>query len=65
LAVEIRTLVDVRNSPTSRKFPHFNGEHLSDTLERIQIGYVFCAALGGHRGKSKMIAPEINAFWEN
>ncbi|WP_425906750.1 DUF488 family protein [Nitrobacter sp. TKz-YC02] len=65
IAAEICTLVDVRSLPSSRRFPHFNREPLSDALESLQIGYVYCAALGGHRGKSKMIAQEINAFWEN
>jgi uncharacterized protein (DUF488 family) len=61
----IRKVVDVRSSPTSRKFPHFNREPLSDALENVQIGYVYCAALGGHRRKSKAIPPETNAFWQN
>jgi uncharacterized protein (DUF488 family) len=65
MAPEIRTLVDVRSSPTSRRFPHFNREYLAHALEGAQIGYVYCAALGGHRGKSKTISPEINAFWQN
>jgi uncharacterized protein (DUF488 family) len=65
VAAEIRTVVDVRSSPTSRRFPHFNREHLSDALGSVQIEYVYCAALGGHRGKSKIIPAEINAFWQN
>ena len=65
VAAEIRTLVDVRSSPTSRRFPHFNRKRLSDALESRQIEYVYCAALGGHRRKSKIIPGEINASWQN
>jgi uncharacterized protein (DUF488 family) len=65
IAAEIRTLVDVRSSPTSRRFPHFNRERLSDALESLQIEYVYCAALGGHRRKSKIIPAEFNASWQN
>lgn len=65
IAAEARTLVDVRSSPTSRRFPHFNREYLSDALDSVQIEYVYCAPLGGHRGKSKIIPAEINAFWQN
>ncbi|MDR6306260.1 uncharacterized protein (DUF488 family) [Nitrobacter vulgaris] len=53
MAAEIRTLVDVRSSPTSRGFPHFNREYLVNALEGAQIGYVYCAALGGHKGKEQ------------
>jgi uncharacterized protein (DUF488 family) len=65
IAAEIRTVVDVRSSPSSRKFPHFSRDRLSRALESIQIRYVYCAALGGHREKSKIIPAETNAFWQH
>ncbi len=48
----IEVLVDVRAHPTSRRYPHFSGESLRETLERVGIGYVWLGKeLGGHRRK--------------
>jgi uncharacterized protein (DUF488 family) len=51
--VDVRTVVDVRSAPTSRKHPQFDGNSLSEELSRYQIGYLHLEALGGHRPKSK------------
>jgi len=49
----------------SRTHPQFNGEALAAALARRGIGYEHMEALGGRRGRSKDIAPEVNGFWEN
>ncbi|MDR7417200.1 MAG: DUF488 domain-containing protein [Armatimonadota bacterium] len=48
-AHRIHVLVDVRRWPTSRRFPHFRGEALSEALHRRGIGYVWRGDLGGYR----------------
>jgi uncharacterized protein (DUF488 family) len=38
---------------------------LAGELAPYQIGYERIADLGGLRGRSKMIPPDVNGFWEN
>lgn len=45
----IQTLVDVRNYPGSRKYPHFNKEALESSLHENNIRYVHLKSLGGRR----------------
>jgi uncharacterized protein (DUF488 family) len=47
----IKTLVDIRAFPASRRLPHFNRESLEKTLPASGIQYVWMKALGGHRKK--------------
>jgi uncharacterized protein (DUF488 family) len=61
----IETIVDVRKFPMSRTHPQFNREALAPALARHGIGYAHMEALGGRRGRSKDIAPEVNGFWDN
>jgi uncharacterized protein (DUF488 family) len=58
-------VVDVRTVPKSRHNPQYNEEVLGAELARYQIGYVRVAGLGGLRGRSSDIPPELNGFWEN
>jgi uncharacterized protein (DUF488 family) len=60
---EVATVVDVRTMPRSRTNPQFNRDTLPDALARYQIGYEHIAELGGLRGKSHEVAPEVNGFW--
>jgi uncharacterized protein (DUF488 family) len=53
LAHEIEALVDVRTYPGSRRFPHFNKEHLSESLPKIGIEYHHEKRLGGRRRPRK------------
>jgi len=64
-AARIERLVDIRTVPRSRTNPQFNRDTLPDSLAPCGVDYVHLAALGGLRGKSKTIAPEVNDFWEN
>ena len=55
---KIRAIADVRRFPSSRKFPHFNGEALREMLEERGIGYEWFEELGGHRhGKADERSP--------
>jgi uncharacterized protein (DUF488 family) len=49
----VETLVDVRSTPYSRRFPQFGRERLARTLAHSGIDYLFAgAALGGKSGAS-------------
>jgi len=49
-AARIRTLIDVRAFPTSKRHPQFSREPLSATLEAAGIAYEWQGkALGGYR----------------
>jgi len=48
-AHQIKTLVDIRAFPASRRLPQFNRESLAQSLPAAGIGYVWMKALGGYR----------------
>jgi uncharacterized protein (DUF488 family) len=48
---EIRLLEDIRAFPMSRRYPHFNREHLELWLPEIGCDYVWEKDLGGRRNK--------------
>lgn len=50
-AHDIRLLEDIRAFPASRRYPHFNREHLELWLPEIGCDYVWEKDLGGRRGK--------------
>lgn len=64
-AAEVQLVVDVRSVPRSRHNPQFNEDVIGDGLRACGVGYVRIAELGGLRGKSKTVAPEVNAYWIN
>jgi uncharacterized protein (DUF488 family) len=55
----------VRTVPRSRTNPQYNEDALGANLVPWQIGYDRIAGLGGLRGKSKTVPPDVNGFWEN
>ena len=55
----IRTLVDIRAFPVSRRLPHFNRESLEKTLAQAGVQYVWMKELGGRRKKSFTESPNI------
>jgi uncharacterized protein (DUF488 family) len=61
----VRCIADVRTMPRSRTNPQFNADALPPALAAAGIAYEHIGALGGLRPKSRDIAPEVNAFWEN
>lgn len=53
----IRTLVDIRSFPMSRRMPHFNRESLEVELPKHGIAYVWMKELGGRRKKIRNDSP--------
>lgn len=62
---EIDMVVDIRTVPRSRTNPQYNLDAMPDALAEWQIGHIYLAELGGLRGKSKTVAPQVNGFWIN
>jgi uncharacterized protein (DUF488 family) len=61
-AHRIEALADVRRFPGSKKYPQFNQEQLSDSLNRDGIEYVHFVELGGRR----RVQPDSpNDVWRN
>ena len=48
-AHQIKTLIDIRAFPMSRRLPQFNRDSLEQTLPASGIRYVWMQALGGYR----------------
>ncbi len=61
----VERLVDVRTVPRSRTNPQFNADVMGAALAPHGIAYEHLPALGGLRGRSREVAPEVNAYWEN
>jgi uncharacterized protein (DUF488 family) len=62
---EVALVVDVRTMPRSRFNPQFNEDALPQALKPFGIAYAHMADLGGLRGRQKLVAPEVNAYWDN
>jgi uncharacterized protein (DUF488 family) len=58
----IRTLVDVRRFPVSRRHPHYNGRSLAESLEGAGIAYRHEVDLGGRRAVQ---SNSPNGAWRN
>jgi uncharacterized protein (DUF488 family) len=61
----VRAVADIRSVPRSRTNPQYNFDVLAAELEPWQIGYGRIPDLGGLRGRSRDVPPEINGYWEN
>lgn len=59
---DIRTLVDVRSFPGSRRYPQFNKENLRASLHEAGIDYVHLPEIGGRR---KAKSDSQNVAWRN
>jgi uncharacterized protein (DUF488 family) len=59
---KIEMLVDVRSFPSSKKFPHFNQQALSESLAEVEIEYLHMPELGGRR-RARKDSPNI--AWRN
>ena len=67
-AHEIKTLVDIRAFPMSRRLPQFNRDSLQQSLPAAGIRYVWTKELGGYRKKIREDSPHIalrNASFRN
>jgi uncharacterized protein (DUF488 family) len=58
-AHRIRTLVDIRSFPMSRRLPHFNRESLQTELPKLGLEYVWMPDLGGRRKKLRDDSPHL------
>jgi uncharacterized protein (DUF488 family) len=58
-AHQIKTLVDIRAFPMSRRLPQFNRDALEKSLPEAGIQYVWMKALGGYRKKIVEESPHI------
>jgi uncharacterized protein (DUF488 family) len=58
-AHEIKTLVDIRAFPMSRRLPQFNRESLQQSLPSAEIAYAWMKSLGGYRKKILEESPNI------
>jgi len=58
-AHKIRTLVDIRAFPRSRRLPQFNRDALEKSLPAAGIRYVWMKVLGGYRKKTLDDSPNI------
>jgi uncharacterized protein (DUF488 family) len=55
----------VRTVPRSRANPQYNQDVLAAELAPFQVGYLRIGELGGLRGRSRDVPPEVNGFWQN
>lgn len=58
----VRTLVDVRRHPFSRRYPQFSRDALARRLRDVGIAYVHEPDLGGHRDP---LPDSPNTAWRN
>lgn len=56
----IRTVVDVRSIPRSRRSPWFSGDRLRETLSNTGTGYLWMPELGGFR---RPLQDSVNTGW--
>jgi uncharacterized protein (DUF488 family) len=61
----VQLVVDVRTVPRSRTNPQYNLDALPGELAEWQIGATRIAELGGLRGRSHDVPPEVNGLWRN
>ncbi len=61
----VQRVVDIRKLPGSRAQPQFDGPVLARALAEHAVAYEHEAALGGLRGRSAAVGPEVNAQWRN
>jgi uncharacterized protein (DUF488 family) len=62
---EVSRVVDIRTVPRSRHNPQYNLDALPDELAAFQIAHEYIRELGGLRGKTAGVAPEVNGLWRN
>lgn len=62
---EVTMVVDVRTVPRSRTNPQYNLDRLPEALAAWQIRHRYIAELGGLRGRTPGIEPEVNGLWRN
>lgn len=61
----VEMVIDIRTVPRSRTNPQYNEGDLAEALGEYQIGCRRIASLGGLRGRTREVPPEVNGWWEN
>ena len=61
----MRQVIDVRTIPRSRTNPQYNADVLGAELAPWDVTYDRIAGLGGLRGRSGEVPPDVNGYWEN
>lgn len=61
----VARVVDIRTVPRSRANPQYDKATLPAALAAFGLAYEHAAALGGLRGPSRDVPPEVNGFWTN
>jgi len=64
-SVQVTIVADVRTVPRSRTNPQYNRDSLPEALGPFKVGYEHIASLGGLRGATRDVPPNVNAFWQN
>ena len=64
-AAGVKSIVDVRKLPGSRKYPWFNDDHLAAHLPEHGIAYSRSEGLTGRRNVSRTVPFEVNGNWRN
>jgi uncharacterized protein (DUF488 family) len=59
---QIKCIADVRHYPGSRRYPHFNKDHLQNELPVQGIRYIHLVDLGGRR---KPLPASVNTAWRH
>jgi uncharacterized protein (DUF488 family) len=59
----IKTLIDVRSFPGSRRWPQFNHDEIKASVESAGTSYLWCKALGGRRHSSQRDSP--HSAWQH
>lgn len=62
---EVRLVADIRTVPRSRANPQYNRDTFPGALAGYQVDYRYLAALGGLRGHTPGVDPEVNGLWRN
>ena len=58
-AHSIKTLIDIRSFPISRRLPHFNRESFEQALPKAGLEYIWLKELGGRRKKMRDDSPKL------
>ena len=62
---KVELVVDIRTVRRSRTNPQYNDDSITDNLAACGIGYEPMPELGGLRGRTKTVSPDVNRLWKN
>jgi len=63
--VDVGAIIDVRRLPGSNRYPWFDQDPLSASLDSHGIRYAHIAELTGRRPIQRDVSDEVNALWRN